>query len=461
MVPGWLELEPAVGEKPLFENLPEQAAPQRARGKPRVQEPERDAIELRIVDLNSLVASDDPVRDVWAYVETLDLTGLYAGIEAREGEPGRPPIPPKLLMALWLYATLCGVGSARELERLCEREIGFQWLCGGVGVNYHTLSDFRVENSALLDRLLSESVAVLIKEGLVNPDRLSLDGLRLRASAGASSFRRGESLEKCLKKATAVVEALGREVTDEPGAADRRRRAAQQRAAAERVARVQAAQERHKALQEERRRREETNANQTKKQKEPRASTTDPEARVMKMPDGGFRPAYNAEIIADPQSGIILGVAVDTSGSDRGWVRPMVEQVKERYGQTPEELLMDGGFSNAADIEWAAQPENGAIAVFMAPSKNKHGTDPYQPRDRDGPGVAAWRERMASAVGQLTYRVRVIHECINAHLRQRGLYQVTVRGAAKVTTILVWHALAHNLLRACALRRQAALAAAA
>jgi transposase len=461
MVPGWLELEPSVGEKPLFENLPEQAAPQRARGKPRVQVPERDAIELRIVDLNSLVASDDPVRDVWAYVETLDLTGLYAGIEAREGEPGRPPIPPKLLMALWLYATLCGVGSARELERLCEREIGFQWLCGGVGVNYHTLSDFRVENSALLDRLLSESVAVLIKEGLVNPDRLSLDGLRLRASAGASSFRRGESLEKCLKKATAVVEALGREVADEPGAADRRRRAAQQRAAAERVARVQAAQERHKALQEERRRREETNANQTKKQKEPRASTTDPEARVMKMPDGGFRPAYNAEIIADPQSGIILGVAVDTSGSDRGWVRPMVEQVKERYGQTPEELLIDGGFSNAADIEWAAQPENGAIAVFMAPSKNKHGTDPCQPRDRDGPGVAAWRERMASAVGQLTYRVRVIHECINAHLRQRGLYQVTVRGAAKVTTILVWHALAHNLLRACALRRQAALAAAA
>ena len=458
MVPGSSELEPSVGEKPLFENLPEQAAPQRSRGKPRVQEPERDAIELRIVELNSLVASDDLVRDVWAYVETLDLTGLYAGIEARAGEPGRPPIPPTLLMALWLYATLRGVGSARELERLCEREVGFQWLCGGVGVNYHTLSDFRVENGALLDRLLSESVAVLIKEGLVNPDRLSLDGLRLRAAAGAASFRRGESLQKCLKKATALVDALRHEVADEPGAADRRRRAAQQRAAADRVARVKAAQERHKALREERQRREETNANQTKQQKEPRASTTDPEARVMKMADGGFRPAYNGEIIAEPRSGVILGIAVDTSGSDRGWVKPMVEQVKERYGQTPRELLGDAGFSNAADIEWATQPENGAIAVFMAPTKNKHGTDPYQPRDRDGPGVAAWRERMASAAGQLTYRLRAVHECINAHLRQRRLYQVTVRGAAKIRTILLWHALAHNLVRACALRRQAVLA---
>jgi transposase len=453
--------EARVGERPLFEDLPEQAAPQRARGKARVQEPQRDAIELRIVDLDSLVAADDPVRDVWAYVETLDLTGLYADIEAREGEPGRPPIPPKLLMALWLYATLRGVGSARELERLCEREVGFQWLCGGVGVNYHTLSDFRVNNGALLDRLLSESVAVLIKEGLVNPDRLSLDGLRVRAAAGAASFRRGESLGKCLEKATALVAALRREVADDPGASDRRRGAARERAAAERVARIKAAQERHKALQKERRRREETNANQTKKQKEPRASTTDPEARVMKMPDGGFRPAYNGELIAEPQSGIIFGVAVDTSGSDRGWVKPMVEQVKERFGQVPKELLVDGGFSNAADIEWAAQPENGAIAVFMAPTKNKHGTDPYQPRDDDGPGVAAWRVRMASVAGQMIYRLRAIHECINAHLRQRRLYEVTVRGAGKVRTILLWHALAHNLARTCALRRQTTLPMAA
>lgn len=268
-------------------------------------------------------------------------------------------------------------------------------------------------------------------------------------------------MEKCLEKATALVAALRREVADAPGAAERRRRAAQERAAADRVARVKAAQERHKALLEERRRREASNANQTKKQKEPRASTTDPEARVMKMADGGFRPAYNGELVAEPKSGVILGVAVDTSGSDRGWIKPVVEQVKERFGLAPKELLADAGFSTASDIEWAALPENGAIAVFMAPTRNKHGTDPYRPRDGDGPGVAAWRARMASAAGQAIYRLRSIHECINARLRQRRLYQVTVRGAAKVRTILLWHALAHNLMRVSALRRQAALAAAA
>lgn len=267
-------------------------------------------------------------------------------------------------------------------------------------------------------------------------------------------------MKKCLKKATALVEALSREVADDPGAADQRQRAAQKRAAEDRVARIKAAQRRHAELEAERKRREKTNQNQTKKQKEPRASTTDPEARVMKMPDGGFRPAYNGEFIAEPTSGIILGVGVDTSGSDRGWVKPMVEQVTERFGEVPDELLVDAGFSNAADIEWAAQPENGAIAVFMAPTKNKHGTDPYQVRDRDGPGVVAWRKRMASAAGQAIYRLRSMHECINAHLRQRRLYQVPVRGKAKVMAVLLWHALAHNLARACALRRCAAAATA-
>jgi transposase len=449
-----------MAEKPLFDDLAEQAAPERPRGPPRLQQPRRDQVELRAVDLEGLVAADDPVRDVWAYVERLDLRALYERIAAREGEPGRPPIDPRLLLALWLYATLRGVGAARAVERLCEREIGFQWLCGGVSVNYHTLADFRVENGALLDRLLSESVAVLVKEGLVSLDRLSLDGLRVRAAAGAASFRRGESLQKCLDKATALVAALSREVADDPAAQDRRQRAAQQRAAADRVARVEAAQKRHAALQVERARREQTNREQTTKQKEPRASTTDPEARVMKMPDGGFRPAYNGQFIAEPNSGVILGVAVDTTGSDHGWVKPMVEQVKKRFGRTPKELLVDGGFSSAADLEWAAQPENGGIALFMAATNSKHGGDPYAPRERDGPAVAAWRARMASAAGQAIYKIRSIHECINAHLRQRRLDQLTVRGTAKAKAVFLWHALAHNLVRAGAMRRAAAALAA-
>jgi transposase len=443
-------------ERSLFEQLAEQAGPERRRGKPRLQEPRRDQVALRAVDLEGLVAADDPVRDVWSYVEGLELSALYERIEAREGEPGRAPITPKLLVALWLQATLRGVGSARALERLCTREISFQWLCGGVGVNYHTLCDFRVDNSDLLNRLLSESVAVLVKEGLVSLDRLSLDGLRVRAAAGAASFRRGESLKKHLDKATALVEALAREVADDPAAQDRRQRAARERAAADRVARIAAARQRHEELQAERQRREQTNRDQTKKQKEPRASTTDPQARVMKMPDGGFRPAYNGQFIADPKSGVIVGVAVDTTGSDHGWIKPMLEQVKKRFGRGPKELLVDGGFSNTTDLEWAAQPENGGVTVFMPATNSKHGGDPYAPRQRDSTSLAAWRQRMASAAGQAIYQIRSTHECINAHLRQRRLYQLTVRGTVKTKTIFLWHAVAHNLIRASALRRAAA-----
>jgi transposase len=436
----------------LFVSLPEQPGPQPRRGAPRLLTAERSQMALRAVDLDGLVAEDGPVRDVWAFVEGLDLSALYAAIEAREGAPGRPAIDPKILMALWLYATTRGVGSARAVERLCQREIGFQWLCGGVGVNYHALSDFRVDHGDLLDRLLSESVAALCAEGLVSLDRLSLDGVRIRANAGASSFRRRASLEDCRNQAERLVRRLRRELQEDPAAGERRRQAARGRAAAERAARVKAALRALGSRQNERRHRERRHGKEVQQREALRASTTDPEARVMKMPDGGWRPAYNGQVIGDPVSNVVVGVAIDTSGSDHGWITPMLRQVQRRYGRAPGELLVDGAFSRAEDIEWAARPENGATAVFMAPTKTKHATDPYRPRERDGPGVAAWRVRMASPAGQARYKLRSLHERINADLRRQGLTRLTVRGKAKARLVLLWHALAHNLMRSLSLR---------
>ena len=179
----------------------------------------------------------------------------------------------------------------------------------------------------------------------------------------------------------------------------------------------------------------------------------------MKMPDGGFRPAYNGQLIGDPVSNVVVGLDIDSSGSDHGWVMPMLRQVRQRYRTAPNELLVDGAFSRAGDIEWAARPENGATAIFMAPTNSKHGTDPLQPRPGDGPGVAAWRARMASAAGQAVYKLRGLHERINADLRRRGLTRFTVRGKAKARIILLWHSLAHNLVRGFALRRAATAAA--
>jgi len=439
-----------MAERPLFEALPEQAVPERERGAPRLQEARRDQLELRAVDLDGLVAADDPVRSVWAFVETLELSALYAAIEAREGEPGRAPIDPKILMALWLWATLRGVGSGREVERLCEREVTFQWLCGGVGVNYHTLSDFRIAHEALLDRLLSEGVASLVEAGLVKLDRVALDGIRVRASAGAGSYRRRGRLEELLSAAHGLVRRLRRELDDDPGAGKRRREAAERRAAEERLVRLKAAKQRLAALEAERARRDKTNRNQVKKQGEPRVSTTDPEARIMKMPDGGFRPAYNGQVVSDPISGVVLSVDVDTTGSDRGLLQPMLEGVKARYGGSPAEALADGGFVCNDDVEWAAEA---GTAVFMPLAQSKHGRDPHQPRAKDGPGVAAWRQRMATEEGKRVYRQRGLAERVHAVMRQHGLTRLTVRGRAKARIILLWHAFAHNLQSMLRLRR--------
>src|SRR5713101_2748251 len=343
------------GKSELFDELPEQQAPvAEGRGAPRLRVPQRDQIDTHWAALDDLLDPDHPVRAIWAFVHGLDLAPLYDAIKAREGEPGHPPAMPELMMALWLWATVDGVGSARRLDQLCREHVAYRWLCGGVSMNYHSLSDFRMAHGALLDRLLARGVAALVEQGLVAQDTLAQDGLRVRASAGAASFRRRRRLDEL------------------------------QAAAQTRVQRLRA------ELEAERTRREKTNKAQVAKQKEPRASTTDPDARVMKMPDGGYRPAYNMQIVSDPASQVIAAVDIETSGSDRGLARPALEGLRA-VGRTPSDYLVDGGFTKNADIEWAHA--NGT-RLWCPPAQSKHGTDPYAPRKDDGAGVADWRERM-------------------------------------------------------------------
>jgi transposase len=436
-----------MGDRKLFDALPAQRAPLRAgRGGARVLEADRRQVRLRAVDLDGLVAADDVVRDVWSFVEELNLSELYEAIASREGSAGRPAIDPKILLALWLYATVRGIGSARAVARLCESDVAFQWLCGGVEVGCHTLSDFRVGHPVLLERLLTDSVAALLDVGVVQLDRLAFDGLRVRASAGASSFRRRATLKRHHKEAKALVRRLRQELDEDSAAGERRRQAAQKRGARDRLSRAKAAGKRMDELEAERRRRAKTHAKDTAKQGEPRVSNTDPEARVMKMPDGGFRPAYNGQLVSDPSTGVIVAVAIDTSGSDHGWLGRMLRHVRRRFGRLPGEALADGSFSRAEDIEWAARSDN-AVSVFMPPAHAKQGNCPYEPRRSDGPGIAAWRRRMASADGQAIYKHRANAERPHAHFRQRGLGQFTVRGAAKAKTVLTLHALVNNMVQ--------------
>ena len=223
----------------LFEELPEQPVPEApGRGTPRLRQPERHQLGWQVVAIDDLVARDHPVRAVWAFVEGLDLLALHDAVKAREGVPGQAPPAPELMMALWLWATVDGVGSARQLTRMCEQHLAYRWLCGGVSMNYHTLSDFRVAHAAVLDQLLAGGVAALVGQGLVALDVLAQDGLRVRAAAGAGSFRRRERLGKLAAAAQARVERLRAELEADPAAGDRRQRAAQQRAAREREERV-------------------------------------------------------------------------------------------------------------------------------------------------------------------------------------------------------------------------------
>ena len=215
----------SVGEGELFDGLPDQAAPAPAGGGlPRLRFAERDQIAWRPVSLDGLLPDDHRARLVWRFVEALDLTALLATIKAVDGRPGHPPADPRILLALWLYATVEGIGSAREVSRLCEEHIAFQWLCGGVGMNAKTLADFRVDHGAVLELLLVDSFTALVRAGVASLDRVAQDGVRVRASAGAASFRRHSTLQECRRDAEKALADLRAEVNADPGAASRRHR---------------------------------------------------------------------------------------------------------------------------------------------------------------------------------------------------------------------------------------------
>jgi transposase len=241
------------GKDDLFGGLPEgEKAAAKPGGAARLREPVRDQVGLRVVDLDALLGPSHPARTIWAYVQALDLRELEEAVRAREHTAGQAPVSPRLLIALWLFATSEGIGSARALARLCESHDAYRWLCGGVSVNYHGLSDFRTAHPELLERLLTEHVAALSVAEVIDLDEVVQDGVRVRASAGTKSFRRKKKLYKELKKARRLVERLRQEAESDPAASNRRIAAAQERAAREREARVAAALAKHREIEAER-----------------------------------------------------------------------------------------------------------------------------------------------------------------------------------------------------------------
>jgi transposase len=420
-------------------------------GRPRLRVPHREQIEMHWASLDELLEVEHRARVVWAAVGGLRLDGWLKGIKAVEGNVGRDATDPRLLVALWVYATLEGVGSARELARLCEKHLAYQWLCGGVTVNYHLLAAFRSQGGDRWDELLTQLVAALLSEGLVTMTRVAQDGMRVRASAGKASFRRRGRLETFLEEARRQVETL-RQLADEGSQElNERQRAARARAAAERADRIEQAIKNCEELQGQRA----ASAKKSgRKPTEARGSTTDPEARVMQFSDGGYRPGYNVQFSTDTGSGIIVGVDAVNAGNDADQLPPMLDQLQDRYGRTPDEALVDGGFASKDAIDRAQEQD----CTVYAPLKDEQkqlaaGKDPYATKKGDSPAVAAWRTRMGTAAAKAIYQLRCqVAEWANALARNRGLRQLPVRGQTKCRTVAVMYAIAHNLMQALKLR---------
>lgn len=298
----------------------------------------REQTFLRSVDVEELVPTDHEVRAIWEFVGRLDLSKYYATIKVVEGEAGRPAYDPRLLISVWVYAYSCGESSAREISKLCEKEPAYQWLTGMESINHHSLSDFRVEHKAELDELFIQMLGVMSAEGLITLDRVMQDGTKVKANAGGDTFHREERIRKHLEMAREQVERMG----------DPREEGMSRRVAAARARGVREKKERlEKALTEMEKIRQ---TGRGKEKEEERASTTDPESRIMKHSDGAYAPSYNVQVSTDAADGIIVGVGVGQNASDYGEMDSAVARIEKTMGRRPKQMVADGGFTTRENI---------------------------------------------------------------------------------------------------------------
>jgi transposase len=401
----------------------------------RVLDPNRAQAEMRFDVPDDAIADEHPARVMWTLVARLDLTALVLKTKSIEGQAGRSAISPALKLALWLYAISQGIGSAREIARLTQTDLAFRWMVSQLHVGHHTLSAFRVAHGEEFSALVTNLLAVLIAQGLISLDQVAQDGTRVRASASAPSFRRETSLEKCREQAALHVQAV-LAAADDPEYT-RAQHTAKAAAAKALQARVDSAIATAQQLK----------IGRDPRYSPPRASTTDPDARIMKMGDGGYRPAYNVQLstvgekLGGPRT--IVGVRVTQNTTDMGSLEPMVDQILARTGQLPKQLVADAGHAKHADI--AATMERGVDVVVPVPDDPRNAAGARNDKTR---AVTQWRERMErpDAIETLRWRASAC-ELSNAHAKQRyGMRQFLVRGMKKVTCVVMLTVLASNLL---------------
>ncbi len=423
------------------------------RGNARVKTPQRDQVEMHFYSLNELIREDHLARTVMQYVDSLDLTELYRPIRATTGSVGRNSIDPRILLTLWLFATLEGESSARRIATLATRDFAYMWICGGVSVNHHTLSDFRTEHADVLEKLLTDSITILQHHGLIELRSIAQDGMRVRANAGSGSFRTQGTLEESREHAEAYLRKLinrqsDNEDEDEDSPSTPAQASGRERAAIERAQRLEQACQEVEKMQEKWDKRNRTKSAKNQRSR-PRASTTDPEARRMKMGDGGIRPAMNVQFASDADAMLIVSVDVTNEGSDSALLKPMYDEVCDRYAVIPDTYMADGGFSKKAGVTHVER----CGTKFYGPlhrerQQLEEGGDPYAARANENENYTAYRARMGTDEAKEIYRRRApAAEFPNAVCRNQKLRQFSVRGLKKTRAETLWHVLAYNFRR--------------
>lgn len=395
----------------------------------RTEEPVRQQGVIRFEMPEDSLPEGHRARLVWRVVEALDLSAFTSSAKAVVGRQGRPVKSVRMLLTLWLYAISVGVGSARKIARLTVSDEAFRWIVGDRRVSHSGLSTFRVGHGAALEKLFTDVLGVLLQKGLLSLELVAQDGTRVRASASAPSFRREASLQECREQAALHLKAVLAE-QDDPEAS-----------VAERQARLAAARSFQTRVEEAITRVSEL---QKAGKDEPRASTTDADAHVMKMGDGGYRPAYNVQMatagsrFGGPRT--IVGVLVSNVGTDMGSLTPMLAQIEQRTGQLPKALLADAGHAKHSCIESAMR--SGVDVLIPVPTAQQHATKATSAE------VVAWRARMQTEEAKMLYRARAsLCELPNAHLKtHQGVTQVLVRGLERVTCIALLAGLAANVV---------------
>ena len=400
---------------------------ERVSGTVRLREPKRAQSVVRFETPATALAETHPARVMWRVLETLDLSAFSASSKAYAGRAGRPVHSPRMLLCLWLYGVSQGIGSARELARRVQTDVAFAWIAGDVRVSHDVLTRFRVRHPEAFQKLMTDVIAVLLERDLLDLTTIAIDGTRVRASASAPSFRKAASLEDCREQARLHLRAVLAETAS----------------VGERAARIAAARAYEKRVEEAI---ETARALAAQGKQAGRASTTDPEARVMKMADGGFRPAYNVQLatVGSPLGGArtIVGARVTQNGDDHDAVIALVDQVRDRTGRYPETVLADGGCTSHDTVE--ALDARGIEPLLTLPDHERRASV-RQPRSQ---AVADWRALVQTDDAKRRMRARgSLAELPNARLKSRlGLAALLVRSVGKATTTVLLVTIAHNLL---------------